>query len=98
MFEWGELFTSFYNQFVLRDLLSMVLPGLTVIFVYSLFFKGFKFVHLALILFRNSWISLIFLLATSYLIGVFFIVFSDKTRLFKTYYTRTYALGSDRKI
>lgn len=88
MSDWGDLFTSFYDQFVLRDLLSMVFPGLMVILVYSLFFNEPAIsLHWFLIYQGIPWLSLILVLALSYLIGILFIGISDLTRIFRTFYT-----------
>jgi hypothetical protein len=67
----------------------MVLPGLTVIFVYSFFFHGSKFAFWMFKIFENSWLSLIFILVMSYFIGILFIGISDCSGFFKTYYTDT---------
>ena len=88
MSDYTDLFTSFYNQFILRDLLSMILPGFIVIFVFSkLFYEQIE---------PSLWIvsiipflSLIIILSLSYLIGILFIGLSDTLRIFKTYYTPT---------
>ena len=86
MSEYGDLFTSFYNQFVLRDLLSIVFPGFFVI-ITTLFFIGRRF-HIYSIFSTEISLLLVFLiLGFSYFIGILFLFLSDATGFCKTYYT-----------
>lgn len=89
MSEGGDLFTSFYNQFVLRDILSMVFPGLTVLLIYWISIKE-PIKHFFWI-FADSdlnFLPLLFVIALSYVISILFIGLSDWAGCFRTYYTK----------
>jgi hypothetical protein len=86
MSEWGDLFTSFYNQFVLRDLLSIVLPGFLIIMaaLYSNFQTN------AIIDFFSNDLSILIVFiffGLSYVMGILLLFFADLTGIFSTFYT-----------
>jgi hypothetical protein len=88
MSELEDLLTNLYTKFVLRDLLSFVLPGFTLFFVCSLLFHDpMRIVHRLLMSPEISWFSIILIFLISYFVGVLLIVLSDMTQFFKTYYT-----------
>ena len=87
MSDYGDLFTNFYNQFILRDLLSIVLPGFIVI-VTTLFFIEGRFPLKKIFSNDISFLSIFLILGFSYILGIFFLYLSDMTGFCKTYYTK----------
>ena len=84
MSDLGDLFANFYNQFLLRDLLSMIMPGFTIIFVLSKiidipFLGEFDSPNLSIF-------SIIIIFSFSYILGILLAGLSDTTKFLKTYY------------
>jgi hypothetical protein len=95
MSDYGDLFTSFYTQFILRDLLSIILPGFIVI-ITLLTFWGRLFLLGSIFSNEISFLLIFLILGLSYFIGILFIFLSDVTGFCKTYYTETGNLMRER--
>jgi hypothetical protein len=85
MSDYGDLFTSFYNQFILRDLLSIVLPGFIVI-VSLLTLTGQNYYVNCIFSSEISPLCIFLILAFSYILGIIFLSLSDITTFCRTYY------------
>ena len=88
MSDYTELFTSFYNQFILRDLLSIVLPGFSIIMatLYS------NFQTKILLNFFSGELSILIMFSIvgiSYVLGIFLVFLADTTGIGSTFYTPT---------
>jgi len=88
MSDYTDLFTSFYNQFILRDLLSIILPGYIIII--AALYSNFQTEIIIDFLSDDLSIIIVFIIVgISYVLGILLLLLGDKTGLCSTYYTTT---------
>jgi hypothetical protein len=88
MSDYADLFTSFYNQFILRDLLSIILPGF--ILIIAALYSNFE-TKIIIDFFADnlSFLIVFVILGISYVLGILLLLLADRTRICSTFYTAT---------